>query len=128
MSTGEYHFSVTLARGWDEGEKCDLPVLCRGRHPTRLSIALAANRHNRTQDAATQHEPADAVQHLIEFKFGPVEGATAPGFTREMMQPGIPPECLPDRSRRGCAGQGALILPDFEVGDQCVAQDQAQPG
>ncbi len=110
------------------GKKCDLPALCRGRHPTWLPIALATDRHNRTQRTATQHEPADGMQHVVEVKLCSVKGATAPGFTREVMQPGTLPECLPGRNRRGCTGQGALILPDFKVGDQRVAQAKSNQG
>ena len=102
------------------GKKCDLPALCRG-HPAWLPIALATDRHNRTQRTATQHEPADGMQHVVEVKLCSVKGATAPGFTREVMQPGTLPERLLGRNRRGCTGQGALILPDFKVGDHRVA-------
>ena len=103
-------------------------TLSLGRHPAWLPIALATNRYNRTQDATAQHEPADGVQHVVEVKLRLVEGATAPGFTREVVQPGTLPERLLDRNRRGCAGQGTLILPDFEVGDQRVAQAKSNQG
>ena len=99
-----------------------------GRHPAGLPIALATNRHNRTQQADTQYGPTDVVQQIIDVKFGLVEGVPAPGFTREVVQPGVFPERLLGRNRRGCTGQGALILPDFEVGHQCVAQTKGNQG
>ena len=139
MSTGEsgkYHFFVIFAAkrfrrvyaalGNIQGES--LSALRRGRHPAWLPIALATNRHNRTQCAAAQQEPADGIQHLVEVKLRLVEGTTAPGFAREVMQPGTLPKCLLGRNRRGCAGQGALIFPDFEVGDQRVAQAKSNQG
>ena len=92
-----------------------------GRHPAGLPIALATNRHNRTQQADTQHEPTDVVQQVVEVKFGLVEGVPAPGFTREVVQPGVLPERLLGRNRRGCTGQGALVLPYFEVCNNSVA-------
>ena len=106
---------------WGEGKSETLPALYRGGHPAWLPIALATDRHNRTQRTATQHEPADGMQHVVEVKLCSVKGATAPGFTREVMQPGTLPERLLGRNRRGCTGQGALILPDFKVGDHRVA-------
>ena len=68
------------------------------------------------------------MQHLIEVKFGLVEGAPTPGFTREVVQPGISPERVLGRNRRGCSSQGALILPDLEVCYQRIAQTQGNQG
>ncbi len=92
-----------------------------GRHPAGLPIALATNRHNRTQQADTQHEPTDVAQQVVEVKFGLVEGVPAPGFTREVVQPGVLPERLLGRNRRGCTGQSALVLPYFELCNNSVA-------